>query len=384
MNDTTSTSVLIVGAGPFSLSAAALAQEHGIDTFTVGRPMGFWREHMPDGLLLRSGHDWHLDATGEHTLRAFLDEQRLAADDVDPIPVTLFLGYADWFCHAKHITVREELVTAITRHDGGFEAELSGGGRVRSDVVIAGPGIGYFGQLPGWAAEVPPGRAAHSSDLVRFDTLSGRRVLIIGGRQSAYEWAALISEHGAERIDVVHRHPAPRFAPVSWEFFDEYVESTLRVAGWWRRLTAAEREAVLARCWQAGRATLEPWLPPRLAPSVVHVWPQCHVVHVDGGASGNGLQITLSNTETLTADQIVFATGYAPDLGRVPYLAGLLDQIATRNGFPVLDEDFQTTVPGLYLTGFAATRDFGPFFGFVKAAPASSIMLLRALQSRWS
>jgi len=41
------TSLLIIGAGPYALSTAALAQERGIDTTIVGRPMGFWREHMP-------------------------------------------------------------------------------------------------------------------------------------------------------------------------------------------------------------------------------------------------------------------------------------------------------------------------------------------------
>lgn len=386
MNHTISTDMLVVGAGPFGLSAAALAREQGVDVVTVGRPMGFWRERMPDGMLLRSGPGWHLDASEEHTLRAYLHDRRLTPDGFEPIPVGVFLDYADWFRAAKGIEVREELVTAIARRDGAFEAELSGGGRVRSDVVVAAPGVGYFASLPGWAREVPPGRMAHSSDLVSFDALSGRRVLIVGGRQSAYEWAALMSEHGAERVDIVHRHPAPRFAAVSWDFFDDYVESTLRVEGWWRRLTAAERAAVVARCWEAGRATLEPWLPPRLDSSVVRVRPRCEVVGVavggDAGAEGR-LEIALSNGETLEEDRIVFATGYAPDLSRVPYLAGLRDRIATRNGFPVLDESFGTTVPGLFLTGFAATQDFGPFFGFVKAAPASSTLLMRGLAFRW-
>jgi thioredoxin reductase len=379
VNATTCTHLLIVGAGPFGLSAAALARELGIGTVTVGRPMGFWREHMPEGLLLRSGPDWHLDATGEHTLRDYLHERRLTPDEVDPIPVTFFLDYADWFRDAKQIAIREDLVTGITRHDGGFEAELSGGGCVRSDVVIAAPGVGYFAVLPDWAAQVAPGRAIHSGDLASFDTLSGQRVLIVGGRQSAYEWAALISEHGAERIDIVHRHPAPRFAAVNWDFFDPYIESTLQVEGWWRSLPSTRQAAIRARCWQAGRATLEPWLPPRLNSSSIHVWPQCRVEHVDGSKHGGFLQVSLSNSETLAVDQIVFATGYAPDLTRVPYLHELLGHIATHNGFPVLDESFQTTVPGLYLTGFAATEDFGPFFGFVKAAPASSTVLLRAL-----
>ena len=67
-----STQLLIIGAGPYALSTAALARERGIETVVVGRPMGFWREHMPAGMILRSGADWHLDATGVHSFEAYL------------------------------------------------------------------------------------------------------------------------------------------------------------------------------------------------------------------------------------------------------------------------------------------------------------------------
>ena len=49
------TQLLVIGAGPYALSAAALAQQHGIDTVVLGRPMGFWRQNMPEGMFLRSG-----------------------------------------------------------------------------------------------------------------------------------------------------------------------------------------------------------------------------------------------------------------------------------------------------------------------------------------
>ena len=83
---------------------------------------------------------------------------------------------------------------------------------------------------------MPEHRRAHTCDLVDFDALAGARVVVVGGRQSAYEWAALLCDHGAESVDVVHRHPAPAFERVSWAFVDPYVEQTLATRGWWRDL----------------------------------------------------------------------------------------------------------------------------------------------------
>jgi hypothetical protein len=37
---------------------------------------------------------------------------------------------------------------------------------------------------------------------------------------------------------------------------------------------------------------------------------------------------------------------------------------------------------GLYITGFSATRDFGPFFGLVEGSPVSATLILGDLLSR--
>jgi hypothetical protein len=81
-------------------------------------------------------------------------------------------------------------------------------------------------------------------------------------------------------------------------------------------------------------------------------------------------------------DRIVFASGYRADLTRVPYLATLIRGIEIADGFPVLDEFFGTTIPNLYVTGFSATRDFGPFFGFVKGSPAAANLIVRDVLTR--
>jgi hypothetical protein len=49
------------------------------------------------------------------------------------------------------------------------------------------------------------------------------------------------------------------------------------------------------------------------------------------------------------------------------------------DGFPVLDEAFGSSVPGLYFPGFPATRDFGPFFGFARGAPTAAVIIARDL-----
>ena len=212
--------VLVIGAGPYGLAAAKAARDQGAEhRGSSARHMAFWREHMPAGMLLRSGPDWHLDHAHELTFQRYLDEQQLSED---PIPLALFLAYTDWFTEQAGLDVEDEHVTAL-RHDAHFVAETEHG-RSRPARSSPRPGIAHFTNTAG----VGDATGEHTCDLVDFDGFGGARVLIVGGRQSAYEWAALLSEHGAEHIDVVHRHPQPRFAEVSWRFVDPLIERDAR------------------------------------------------------------------------------------------------------------------------------------------------------------
>jgi cation diffusion facilitator CzcD-associated flavoprotein CzcO len=351
--------LLVIGAGPYGLATAAAARTAGLETVVVGRPMSFWREHMPPGMFLRSGPDWHLDAHYEHTLERFL------SDDVrHPLPLQRFLDYADWFQTEKGLDVRDARVTALKP---GFVATLECGEQLHAPAVVAAPGVAHFAHRPAWAEHVP---GEHTCDLIDLSELDGQRVAIIGGRQSAYEWAALAGEYGAARVDVIHRHDTPRFERSDWSFVDPLVELTRTEKGWWRALGASEREAIDRRFWEVGRLALEDWLAPRLEHVRTHAGTE--VVEAAPG------RLELSDGETLTPDRVVYATGYVAALKRVPYLPA----VATRNGFPVLDDAMGTSLDGLYLPGFAATQDFGPFFGFVKGAPAAAELVVRDLVGR--
>jgi len=365
------TDLLVIGAGPYAYSAAACARDNGIETRVVGLPMSFWREQMPADMYLRSGPDWHLDTAGEHTFAAYFEDRGLSRAEHDPVPIGVFLDHTDWFRQQKGFDVDERLVDTVEADDtGAFVATMEDGTTITAEKVLTAPGIRHFVTLPAWHEGVPEHRRAHTVDLVDFDALAGARVVVVGGRQSAYEWAALLCDHGAASVDVVHRHPAPAFERVSWEFVDPYVEQTLAQRGWWRSLPAEEQRAIALEFWQVGRLTLEPWLTPRLRPDVVTVHPSCEVVDVEEGDEATLLGLT--DGSRLTADFVVFASGYRADIGRVPYLEPVLDTLAVTDGFPQLSEGFETSVPGLFITGFASTRDFGPFYGFTKGCPSSA------------
>jgi thioredoxin reductase len=370
------TDLLVIGAGPYAYAAAAYAGDRGIDAHVVGMPLSFWRDQMPTDMYLRSGPDWYLDANREHTFEAFFEERGLDPADHDPIPIGVWLDHAEWFADAKGLRPDARLVADLTKPDGTYHAQMEDGTTIEADKVLAAPGVGFFAQLPDWAGRVPEDRRTHTRDLVGFDSLSGARVAVIGGRQSAYEWAALLCDHGAQRVDVVHRHPTPTFERVSWGFVDEYVEQTLAHRGWWRGLEADQRAYIAQRFWEVGRLTLEHWLVPRLKEDVVHRHPETTVTDVAGDGP---VTLGLSDGETLEVDHVVFASGYRPELSRVPYLAGVLDRVSVTDGFPDLSEGFETSLPGLYVVGFPATRDFGPFYGFTKGCPSAAKIVVEEM-----
>ena len=265
--------LLVVGAGPYGVAVAAQAIERGVDTVVVGHPMGFWTDHMPEGMFLRSGIDWHLDASGIDTFEAFIEDRGLSSPRsiLSPSPSSASTppGSRPKSTCPSAIGSSHASSATTTR----FVASLDDGTQIAADVVVAAPGAAYFRQFPEWASPLPEGVGAHTCDLVRFQELAGARVLVVGGRQSAYEWAALLGEHDAERVDVVHRHDMPRFERVSWKFVDPYMDATISRRGWWRSLSAIEQGEIAQKFWEVGRLSLEWWLTPRLADERIRSWP---------------------------------------------------------------------------------------------------------------
>ena len=133
---------------------------------------------------------------------------------------------------------------------------------------------------------------------------------------------------------------------------------------------------------RAGRLTLKHWLIPRLDTDRIHQRPGVQVLEADCDRHHDALNVALSDPTRPAADFIICACGYRAALGNVSYQRDLRGEIHLEDGFPVLDEAFQTTLDGLYITGFSSTKDFGPFFGFVKGTSASATLIVRDVLTR--
>jgi thioredoxin reductase len=372
------TEFLIVGAGPYGLAAAAYAKSAGLDVTIVGRPLDSWKASMPRGMFLRSGPDWHLDAREVATFEAYVNERGLTSAETKPLPLDTFLDYASWFMGRYDVAPHNAHVTHFARStDGAYVATLDDGSRLLAESTLLAPGFGAFKHQPAEiVAKLPPRSYSHTSDTVDFDFYRNKRVLIVGGRQSAYEWAALIREHGAEQIHLTHRHAAPRFVEPDWSWVQPMVRRALVDHGWWRHLPIKEQMRIEDDFWATGRLTLEPWLDERVHQPNIRIHERTTIVSAEEDGHGQ-YDIVLDDRSHLNVHRIILATGYLPNMRNLTFLdrATILDSLRIVDGFPALDSEFQTSHPGLYVTGLAATRDFGPFFNVtVGCAVAAKII----------
>lgn len=379
--------LLIIGAGPFGLAMAAKAKHLGIDYLVVGKPMDFWKSNMPEGMVLRSGRDWHLDPMDTHTIDRYVQERELSQEAGQPISLKFYLEYTAWFQEQKQLTILPSLVHRLDfldHEDFRFQAETEDGETIASRNVLLAVGFRNFRHVPEELSNIfPAGAFSHTCDLVDFHGLEQKRCLIVGGRQSAFEWAALLYEHGAEAIQLSYRHDTPSFTESDWSWVSGLVNEMVKDPSWYRNLSPEEQEKVNQRFWAEGRLKLEPWLKPRIDNDRTKTWPRSRIQACRQLKDGT-LEVTLDPRENLQVDHIILATGYLVNMARVPFLAAgnSLESLALRNGFPVLDDHFQSSIPNLYITSLPATQDFGPFFGFTVSVRASASIIGSVIASQ--
>ncbi len=382
---TASYDVVVVGAGPYGLVMAAHMLGRGLEVAVFGRPLQLWRERMPRGMLLRS-YWWATsfsDPNRQYGLERYFRETGQQA--IDPLLADTVIDYGLWF--QKHMVpnVDETYVKAIIHREGQYEVTLADGRMVQAAVVVMAPGLQYYTYRPPEYNHLHAELVSHSSDHRTFDRFVGKSVVIVGGGQSALETAALAHESGAH-VQVVSRsllvwiQDGPIF-PEHRSFIERLRNPKAGIApGWFnwglehfpyffQRLPLATKDKILRGCGSYGPMGAA-WLKPRVIGKVpLHERQRVQQVkEVD-----DGVMLTLSNNKTLKADHVILGTGYRVDIKNLPMLdPALLPAVQTRHNAPVLNNRFESSVPGLYFVGFSSVSSCGPLYRFVVGTEAAA------------
>jgi hypothetical protein len=73
------------------------------------------------------------------------------------------------------------------------------------------------------------------------------------------------------------------------------------------------------------------------------------------------------------ADHVIAATGYRPDIRRLPFLSvDILEKLQLAGRLPRLSAHFESSVPGLYFAGPITAASFGPVMRFAAGADFTS------------
>ena len=310
--------VVIVGGGPAGILLAHYFREHGIrhKVLERGKVGQSWRDMRPGMVLLSPGvpgTDW-TSLTLERPIWSFPGVRR-------PFPTREdFLCYLDAFARDQHVEVAERTeVVGARRTPDGFAVAVSGGLEIPCRFLVIATGsssVPRYPEIPGIAGNR---RVLHSGDFLNCMAYDRKRVLVIGGGNSAAELCIELA--GTAHTTLCTRAPL-RYFSGSGEL--EHIRGT--------------SESVLKELVRFGILSLREADP---------------VVSLSGGTAA------FASGTMESFDWIVCATGYRPCW--IPVEGVTVD--VGEGGYPRISPVGESSVPGLYFSGSLAM--FHPRCAFI-------------------
>jgi lysine/ornithine N-monooxygenase len=375
--------IAIIGAGPYGLSLAAHLRAKGVDHRVLGDPMAFWREHMPKGMLLKSdGFASTLyDPAGEFTLRHYCSERGIAYADVNiPVRVEDFCAYGMAFQKRFAPNLDNKRVTSVDRSQAGFTLRLNDGESFTAQRVVIATGLSHYEHIPAELAGLPADLLSHSSAHSDCGPFKGRDVTVVGGGASATELSTLLHEAGASVRMIARR----RFIDLHTRMPDRrtLAEKIRRpkspLGPGWKSRFFSDLPLVFYRFPKPvqnrlAKGALGPaggwFLRGRFDDVAVMKGYRVTAAEASGGRAILRLESDAGDTQRIETGHVIAATGFRADVRRLPFMsAEIKSQLELIDDVPALSSHFESSVPGLFFVGAAATKSFGPLLRFACGA----------------
>lgn len=379
--------VVVIGAGPHGLAATIHLRRAGAAAHAFGKPMSFWRS-MPKGMRLRS----NLSATnmvepaGPFSLARYMEH--IGERFGHPVSLQRFIDYGTWVQQSGVPDLDTRRVVELDRANGGFTLALDDGDELTARRVIVACGIAPFARIPAGFENLPPELVSHTGQHDDLSKFAGKRVVVVGAGQSAFECAVLMSERGAD-VELVARTAEPVYLR-SWSPI-HFIGPLGRVVYaptdvgplWYSRLVATPalftrlpRQTQDRIAYRSIRPACSYFVKVRL--DGVKLTAATEVTAGQPGA--DGMRLTLSDGTTREVDHLMFGTGYRVDVTRYPFLSERIRrEMRVVDGYPVLGRGLESSVSGLHVLGAPAARSFGPIMRFVSGSWYAGSRLARAV-----
>ena len=388
--------IAIIGAGPYGLAAAAhLRTVKGLDVHSFGEPMSFWERNMPVGMFLRSG--WAASHIADPNQALMLESFQAASRQIfsTPVPIDRFIQYGQWYQQQAVPDLDRRKISRVASQPNGFRLLFDKGETVVARRVVVAAGISSFAWRSPEFANIDNLLASHTSEHRNFAKFAGKRVLVVGGGQSALESAALLHENRAE-VEIISRAQQIRWlgglvsrtiqgglGPKLSKLL--YAPTDVGPAGISQIVARPDLVRHFPRAVQdwLRKRSIRPagarWLvarlqtvPMRLGRTVISARPV-----------GERINVQLSDGTERTVDHVFLGTGYRVDVCKYEFLApGLAQGIACFQGYPRLRDGFETSVPGLHILGAPAVWSFGALNQFVVGTHYAGRTLLRFIAGK--
>jgi FAD-dependent urate hydroxylase len=388
--------VAIIGAGPYGLSAAShLRAVRGLDVRVFGQAMSFWDLQMPRGMLLRSNWTATEIASPNSSLSLEAFQQASKKSFGMPVPLDCFVEYGRWYQRQAVPDLDQREIIRVEKESNGFRLMISDGEMLHCRRAIVAAGIGSFARRPPEFSSLPSALASHTSEHRDFSEFTGKRVLIVGGGQSALESAALLHEIGCEtevisRSRTIHwlqgwasktlHHKLGKTVRhllyASTDVGPAGISQLLARPDWVRRLPRGLQDRLRKRAVRPAGAR---WLVDRLQDVPIRLGVSAKSVSYSGGC----VKVTLDDGSERIVDHVLLGTGYRVDVSKYNFLSEKLKEgIRTFQGFPILKPGLETSEECLHIVGAPAAWSFGPLMRFVSGTHYASQSLLRHVRGQ--